>query len=97
MDESFIDFEPADVKRHWNSESEKFAGGDAVASMMNAGWRLKAVLSREHRQLSGTRQVLIYHIELDRDGQRRQLRVVCNPYITRLLAWHGLQVDQTVS
>lgn len=93
MDESSIDFAPNDVKRHWSPKSERFAGGDALASMMNTGWRLKAVLSRERRRLSGTRQVMIYHIELDREGQRRQIYVVCNPFITRLLARHGLQAD----
>ena len=93
MDESSIDLESTDVKRHWNSKSEQYAGGDALASMMNTGWRLKAVLSRERRRLSGTRQIIVYHIELDREGQRRQIRVICNPYITRLLARHGLQAD----
>lgn len=93
MDESTVDFAPTDVKRHWSPKSERFAGGDALASMMNSGWRLKAVLSRERRRLSGTRQVMIYHIELDREGQRRQIQVVCNPFITRLLARHDLQAD----
>ena len=85
--------EHVDVKRHWCPKSEEFAGGDALASMINAGWRLNTVISREHRPLSGTRQITVYLIELGRDGKKRQLRVMCNPYVTRMLAAHESQSD----
>jgi hypothetical protein len=85
--------EHIDVKRHWCPKSEQFAGGDALASMINGGWQLKAVVSREYRQLSGTRQIVVYLIELHRNGKKRQVRVMCNPYVTRMLAAHELQGD----
>jgi hypothetical protein len=93
MAKGISDPEHVDVKRHWCPKSEEFAGGDALASMINAGWRLKAVISHDRRQLSGTRQILVYLIELDRNGQRRQVQVMCNPYVTRMLAAHELQSD----
>ena len=96
MTKDVSDLERVDVKRHWCPKSEEFAGGDALASMVNVGWRLKRVVSREHRQLSGTRQIMVYLIELERCGKRREVHVMCNPYVTRMLTVHELQNNKSI-
>ena len=97
MVKSSSDFERTDMKRHWSPKSEKFAGGDALASMMNAGWQIKSLLSQEQRRLSGTRQITIYHLELERDGRIMNMSALCNPYVNRLLASAKLRVEASAA
>ena len=89
--------ENTDFSRHWCPESEKITGGDALISMIRAGWRLDAKILRENCFLSGIRQTTIYHIRLNRDGQTRQMHVLCNPYITRLLSLPGISIEDVAA
>ena len=74
-----------DVTKHWNSESEAFAGGDALVTRLSQGWQMKREVQIEQRMLAGNRQIMIYHIELTRDGQTIRMPVLRNPYVNALL------------
>ena len=97
MKKTFSNVENTDFSRHWCPESEKITGGDALISMIRAGWRLDAKILRENCFLSGIRQTTIYHIRLNRDGQTRQMHVLCNPYITRLLSLPGISIEDVAA
>jgi len=71
-------------RRHWCSQSEEVTSGDALVSMLDAGWQISSI-ARERHHFSNARQTTICAIQLERQGQVKQMRVISNPYITRLL------------
>lgn len=86
MNTKLAGLEHPDVKRHWSPESEAFAGGDALASMIHSGWRIQKKLYTTVIHLSGARSRSVCCIELERDGRSVQMHVMCNPYINRILS-----------
>ncbi|MFW5773015.1 MAG: hypothetical protein ACOCZH_06780 [Phototrophicaceae bacterium] len=74
-----------DVTKHWNPDSEAFAGGDALVTRLSQGWQMKKEVQIEQRILAGNRQIMIYHIELTRDGQTMKMPVLRNPYVNALM------------
>ena len=74
-----------EVTQHWHSQSEPYAGGDALVTMLTEGWRICHDVYVEDRFFAGLRSVSVYHLELERDGQRIKMPVIRNPYINRVV------------
>lgn len=81
-----------DVTQHWDSRSEGFAGGDALVTFLSNGWSMKNRVVEEQHSFAGMRQITIYHIDLERDGETITMPVLRNPYISRMIADKNLEV-----
>jgi hypothetical protein len=87
-----IDLEEISFLRHWDAESETYAGGDSLATALYLGWALgDTVLLKEHWH-SGKRCVRVYYFELTHDETSLIMPVVCNPFIEKLITTSELQV-----
>lgn len=82
------------VYRHWSPTSERYTGGDALTTALEAGWNIKGVIFRQEFWLSGVRRVCVFHIDLERDGEITKMVVIHNPYVIRFLRDLGTQVVQ---
>jgi hypothetical protein len=80
------------VFRHWHAHSQKFAGGDCLATMLFLGWKFNPLVMMDTYWHFGTRQVHVYHFELLRDDESVTMPVIGNPYVDRLIAHHHLEV-----
>ncbi|NWG17650.1 MAG: hypothetical protein HXY41_13570 [Chloroflexi bacterium] len=92
LDFAIIEEDLADIYRHWHPRSERYAGGDQLATALYLGWRAKSVVLLEKRWLGGARQINIYHFELTRGSDSMAMPVIGNPYVNRLIAQQGLRV-----
>lgn len=81
-----------DVTQHWNKNSESYAGGDALVTLLLNGWKLDSNVSVETKWYTGMRQGLIYHMVLVRDDEKITIPVINNPYITRLVIENDLDI-----
>lgn len=86
--------EDVDIYRHWDSKSEKFAGGDALATMLLLGWEFNPLVLVDTYWHFGTRQVHVFHFELLRGDEAMSMPVLGNPYIDRLIATNNLRVEE---
>ncbi len=84
--------EDLNVYRHWHAHSEKFAGGDALATLLLTGWLMRDAVFVDTYWLSGSRQVHVYHFELIRDDESVSIPVIGNPYVERLVVLHQVKV-----
>jgi hypothetical protein len=78
--------------RHWHGESEKYAGGDSLATFVYLGWQLGKVVQLEERWYAGTRRVAVYYFELTRDDETITMPVIGNPYVDQVVAKAALQM-----
>ncbi len=70
--------------RHWSPECESYSGGDSLLGALEDGWQL--VRSRQITQRTHSKRlVTLYIVWLEKDGQLAIMRLIGNPYITRLL------------
>ncbi|MFW5696368.1 MAG: hypothetical protein ACOCXR_01140 [Phototrophicaceae bacterium] len=74
-----------EVVQHWHPQSEPYAGGDALMTLIAQGWQMQRDVYVEKREFAGLRSVSVYHVSLVRDGKTMKVPVVRNPYINRLL------------
>ncbi len=81
-----------DVYRHWHARSQKYAGGDSLATALHLGWELKPVVFTELHWFSGARHNTIFHFELTRDGENQSMSVISTPYVEKLIAERDLQI-----
>lgn len=81
-----------DIYRHWHSQSEYYAGGDALATALFKGWKPKHVVLLERHWHGGSRHINVYHFELQRGAESVAMPVLGNPYVERLIAEQGLRV-----
>lgn len=81
-----------DVIQHWSPNSEKYAGGDGLLTMIYRGWQVKNPVMLEERMFAGMRQVNIYHITLERNGETVTMPVIHNPFINRMIAGNKIQL-----
>ena len=86
------DFEYPDVVHYWSSESEQYAGGDALITLVNQGWTISETIICERYWLNGSRSRDIYHMELIRDDDGISIAVLVNPYIRNLVKHMGLKL-----
>jgi hypothetical protein len=85
FDASNSHFEYMDVLRHWSPTCEKYTGGDALLTFLLSGWNLIDAVFYEEHWHSGVRMVVIYHFQLERDGEKLSMPVFSNPYVSRLV------------
>ena len=78
--------------RHWHHKSERFAGGDCLATALMTGWVLKVPIIMDVYWCMGSRQVNVYHCDLVRDEERMHMPVLGNPYMDRLIQQMELPV-----
>ena len=71
--------------RHWHLQSERFAGGDSLATALFEGWTLREPVLRDNYWCAGTREVHVFHFHLMRDGAYMTLPVLGNPFVDRLI------------
>jgi hypothetical protein len=84
--------EDIDYYRHWHANSERYAGGDSLATLLVLGWQLTNHVLREIHWLGEGRQVHVLHIELERDGDRQNLPVLGGPLVDRLIMQASIPV-----
>jgi hypothetical protein len=85
FDASNFHFEYMDVVRHWSPKSQRYAGGDALITLMAEGWNLKETVFYEEYWHAGSRPVTIYHVEMARNHETMQVPVFGNPYVRRMM------------
>lgn len=81
-----------DVTQHWSPNSEAYAGGDGLITLLAQGWELAETVYTETVDYNGMRRAIVYHVEVRRGEQAMVMQVVHNPYVSRLIAHHGLNV-----
>jgi YD repeat-containing protein len=77
--------------RHWHAGSEKYTGADRLVSVLLNGGDVTRITFEEH-WLHGSRRVMVYHFELQYDGQTTNMAVVSNPYLERLILGFALKM-----
>ncbi|MBZ0296472.1 MAG: hypothetical protein K8L99_28175 [Anaerolineae bacterium] len=85
-------FEYMDVNRHWDPRSEPYAGGDALITRLNQGWHIRDVVFEEEYWHAGARLVIVYHFELEFEGEVETMPVLSNPYVRRIVSELPLEV-----
>lgn len=73
------------TRRHWNALSERYAGGDSLATALEDGWIINQLLRVEDYLYRGI-NVRVYHLGLQRGDDCTEMRVLSNPYVSRILA-----------
>lgn len=78
-----------DVAQHWHPDSEKYAGGDALVTLLSNGWEIQREVGVEDRFFAGLRSVSVYHLTLKRGDEVMRMPVIRNPYINRIIRLGG--------
>ena len=86
--------EDVDFYRHWHSGSEKYTGGDSLATLLAHGWQMRSLVFEDIFYCSGSRPVHIYHFELVRGDESASMSVLVNPFVSRLVQSRGMRVVQ---
>jgi hypothetical protein len=73
------------MKPHWHALSEKYMGGDSLIMALIEGWAIRRLIAEEVVRRRGG-QVMVYHLELERDTEMLEIALVDNPYVTSLMA-----------
>ncbi len=92
FDASNFHFEYMDVVRHWSPNSQQYAGGDVIVTLLNNGWQIGETVRYEEYWHAGSRMVMIYHLEMVRDDEVLRVPVLSNPYVRRLISNLPVQV-----
>jgi hypothetical protein len=71
-------------KRHWDSASEGYTGGDSLATTLQNGWIPRKIFN-ETNCCPTHRSVTVYHFELTRGDEMAVMLVVRNPWVERLI------------
>src|SRR5262245_14706932 len=83
--------EDINIYRHWHPASQKYGGGDSLATALYLGWTMGEIVYREEHWRAG-RCTMVYHITLERDGEQLNMPVIANPYVWRFLSESAVQV-----
>lgn len=86
-----VNLEDKGIYRHWSPGSQIFVGGDTLLTALDGGWKIAGSVLRQEYSCISKRRTYVYHLELHRDAERGAMKVVENPWVTRLL--HQLQVE----
>lgn len=90
LDRLFI--EDLGIYRHWDPQSEQYAGGDALLTMLLTGWQVRGSVIQDTYRCSGARQMSLFHFELEAEGESVSMAVICNPYVERIIRERHLRV-----
>jgi len=74
-----------DALRHWHDSSERYTGGDSLATALRNGWEITRA-EMQTRTVRGNRTVTVCHFTLSREGETVVMAVLANPYVLHLLA-----------
>lgn len=86
-------FDSEDGEKHyWSPHSEEYASGDALLAAFDDGWQVDGVIFRQEVWLTAGRRTYVYHISLKRAGETLKMKMVYNPFITRLIFRLNVQV-----
>ena len=89
----FFEYPHRTTSVHWSKESEQFATGEVLHSMLMEGARISGVVFMQEKPLLGGRRVRVYWVTLHTPGDEpHRLLLVENPYVSRLLHEYGAQV-----
>ena len=83
--------EDIDIYCHWHPASQKYGGGDTLATALYLGWTMGEIVYREEHWRAG-RCSMVYHITLERDSEVMIMPVIANPYVWRFLSESAVQV-----
>lgn len=75
-----------DVSQHWSAISETYAGGDVLVTYLQNDWIFTRIINEEKVWFGGNRKTTVYHVELYKDGLKKNIPVLENPYIKRIIA-----------
>lgn len=81
-----------DVTQYWSPVSQPFAGADQLITLLSEGWQMGPTVKREQKQFAIARSVDIFHIELERSGEKIIMPVICNPYIERIISANKMTI-----
>jgi len=81
-----------DFKQHWCPRSEKYAGGDALVSLLNAGWQVQKPILYENAWLNGGRHVTVYYFELEKNNDYVKMPVLANPFVLNIITRLNVRV-----
>src|SRR5690554_6563261 len=85
-------FDPKEgEKYYWSPTSQDYASGEALLAALDNGWQVDGVIFRQEIWLTVGRRTNLYHITLIRDGEVIKMKMVDNPFITRLI--HRLKIQ----
>ncbi len=87
----------SDFTRHWCPKSQRYAGGDALLTYLNDGWKIQQDIHYEAFWHGGSRRVIVYDIVLGRQDERVRMRVISNPVVDRLLTKWPVRILETKS
>ncbi|MDX1992425.1 MAG: hypothetical protein SF029_08550 [bacterium] len=74
--------------RHWCPESETYAGGDQLATLLFMGWQIREIICQEKLPYLEKCAGRFYHVILKRREETLVLPVLANPYVERIVAGH---------
>jgi hypothetical protein len=78
--------------RHWSPMSEPYASGEALLQALDSGWHVDGVIFRQEVWLGGNRRTFIYHVTVKRAHEQMAMKIVHNPFISRLIPQLNVQV-----
>jgi hypothetical protein len=78
--------------RHWDVMSQRFGGGDSLATAFVEGWEIHEPVAQRTYWCGGARQVCAYAFELQRGTEIIFMPVVSNPYVDRLVQELNLSI-----
>jgi hypothetical protein len=82
----------AENRRHWSPQSEEYASGEVLLHALEDDWHVQGVIFRQEVWLTGDRRTYVYHLELARGNETLKMKMVNNPFITRLIYKLNVQV-----
>ena len=93
-----LDYRAISRTSHWSPTSQVFAGADNLLWALDDGWQLDsevACVRYPHRTV--TRSISVYRFTLHQNGSTLVMPVIDTPYLSRLIAQHGLHVTTAVA
>lgn len=83
----------SNVYRHWDPRSEAYAGGDALVTMLQAGWHVNDPIYEQPFWYCGNRQVHVLHCVLTRGDEQIVMAVISNPFVVRAMRDRRLKIE----
>jgi hypothetical protein len=83
-----------DEGRHWHPLSERYTGADSLLTLLKANVQmLGRTVYCQHFPLSEFRNVTIFHIYIQYQGDIQHLRIIDTPYLHRLLSIYKMSIS----
>lgn len=87
-----LDFIEDDEYKHWCPASETYATADVLLQYLRAGWELDNLVAVETFYHAGYRCSDIYCFTLMRNGESREIPILANPVVFRVIDDHQLTI-----